>query len=63
MEAVALSYKYSYNLTSYHTRLFSDGKPASIRNVRPGYRVRRRQKGGRRRPRARHTNTGESGIE
>lgn len=31
-------------------RLFSDGRPANIRKVRWGYRVRRSQKEGRRRP-------------
>lgn len=53
---------------SFYTilRLSSGGKPASSRNARPGYRVRRRwrrQKGERRRPRARPTNTGGSEIE
>lgn len=46
-------------------RLLSAGKPASIRSARSGYRLRRRQKrqkGGKRRPKARPSNTGEPGV-
>ncbi len=71
MEAVVPFSKYfvfSIIATGLHTmpRLFSGGKPASIRNAIPGYKARRRRrrrKGGTRRPRARPTNTGESEVE
>lgn len=70
LQPVLLLVKYfvvSYGTAYFYAtcRLFSAGKPASIRNARSGYRLRRRQKrqkGGRRRPKARPSNTGEPGV-
>lgn len=47
-------------------RLFSDGKPENIKNARPGYIIRRRQRsvtGRKRRPGARPSNKGKSEVE